>query len=195
MGRTLPLGHRNFGTCQFATMALMTPLTVPAFSGQDARESVVDVIENLFVYSTGSGFSESGVLRRVLPVALPGAAKRWRRIQPPFQSWNHFVTALREEFLPLAYDYRMWRELDPRTQHPEEGLRDCVRAMQELLRQADLTASQTVKRFARYAALPPPFPATPVGSLFFIPERVCSLCSANCRPIYSARTHFRRGGR
>ncbi|KAH8023152.1 hypothetical protein HPB51_011266 [Rhipicephalus microplus] len=63
-------------------MALTSPLTVPTFSGQDARKSVIDLIDDLVVHSTVSGFSESDVLRRVLPVALNNMQRlppKWRR--------------------------------------------------------------------------------------------------------------------
>lgn len=144
VGRTLPLGHGHRGTWQSGTMALTTTLTLPTFSGQDSRKFVLDFIDNLFMYSTVSSVSESDVLRRVLPVALRGNAERCRQLQPLFQSWNQFVAAFLEEFLPVASEYRIRRELGTQTQHPEEGLRDYVWAMQKLFRW-DPTAPEAIK--------------------------------------------------
>lgn len=85
---------------------------MPIFSGQDARKFIIDLIDDLFVYSAISSFSESDVLRRVLPV---------------------------------AYDNRIRRELDARTQYAEEGLRDYIRTTQKLFRWADPTTPETVE--------------------------------------------------
>lgn len=114
-------------------------------SGQDTRESVLDFIDNLFVYLTVSGFSEFGVFQRVLPLALCGTADGWRRLLPTFQFCNQFIAAFREESLPVAYAYRIRLQLDARSQHPEEGLRGYVQAMQELFYRADPTTPETIE--------------------------------------------------
>lgn len=71
---------RNYGpgpriSRQSTTMALMTPLTVPTFSGQDARESVINFSYDLFIYPTVCGFLKSDVLQQVSPVALRDGAE------------------------------------------------------------------------------------------------------------------------
>ncbi|KAG0432145.1 hypothetical protein HPB47_021115 [Ixodes persulcatus] len=47
-------------------------------------------------------------------------------------SIEQFRKAFRQEFLPVDYERRMRRELEQRTQHPDESLLEFVRAMREL---------------------------------------------------------------
>ncbi|CAN7947821.1 unnamed protein product [Ixodes hexagonus] len=111
-------------------------LTVPVYTGFDDRKSVADFLEELDVYARASGASESYVLERILPLALQASARRWWVLQTPFPSLEAFRRSFREEFLPPGYDSRVQRELERRTQHPEEGLVEYIRAMQELFNRA-----------------------------------------------------------
>ncbi|XP_049524096.1 uncharacterized protein LOC125945831 [Dermacentor silvarum] len=58
---------------------------------------------------------------------------------------EEFRTLFRSEFLPPDYERRMRRELELRTQHPDESLLEYVRAMQELYLLADPLASDAEK--------------------------------------------------
>ncbi|CAN7938007.1 unnamed protein product [Ixodes hexagonus] len=123
-------------------------LTVPVYTGFDDRKSVADFLEELDVYARASGASESYVLERILPLALQASARRWWVLQTPFPSLEAFRRSFREEFLPPGYDSRVQRELQQRTQHPEEGLVEYIRAMQDLFNRAAKAAPES-ERVAR----------------------------------------------
>lgn len=123
-------------------------LTVPVYTGFDDRKSVADFLEELDVYARASGASESYVLERILPLALQASARRWWVLQTPFPSLEAFRRSFREEFLPPGYASRVQRELERRTQHPEEGLVEYIRAMQELFNRAAEAAPES-ERVAR----------------------------------------------
>ncbi|CAN7992872.1 unnamed protein product [Ixodes hexagonus] len=120
-------------------------LTVPVYTGFDDRKSVADFLEELDVYARASGASESYVLERILPLALQANARRWWVLQTPFPSLEAFRRSFRKEFLPPGYDSRVQRELERRTQHPEEGLVEYIRAMQELFNRAAKAAPESEK--------------------------------------------------
>ncbi|KAL1441913.1 hypothetical protein MTO96_008181 [Rhipicephalus appendiculatus] len=58
------------GHARMQPVALTTPPTVPTFTDQDAKESVVDFIDDLSTMRTVCGLSELDVLQRLRPVAL-----------------------------------------------------------------------------------------------------------------------------
>lgn len=82
------------------------------------------------------------MLNRVLPLALVGSAACWWWLQVPFETWEVFQERFRTEFLPPGYESRILRELELRTQHPNESLLEFVRALQELYRRASPQSSQ-----------------------------------------------------
>ncbi|KAG0415239.1 hypothetical protein HPB47_007592 [Ixodes persulcatus] len=72
-----------------------------------------------------------------LTVPVYMGARCWLGSQAPFTSLADFQTRLREEFLPAGYANQILRELEARTQHPDESLVRYVRVMQELFKRAD----------------------------------------------------------
>lgn len=69
------------------------------------------------------------------------------------RTMESFRAKFREEFLPANYEWRLRRELELRTQHPDESLLEYVRAMEELYRLADprATNAEKVDRVTRQA--------------------------------------------
>ncbi|CAN7946741.1 unnamed protein product, partial [Ixodes hexagonus] len=109
---------------------------VPTYTGYDDRKSVADFLAELAAYKLATGASDDYVLARVLPAALQASAARWWRIVAPFLTWEDFRRKFQDEFLPPGYQSRVQRELERRTQHPDETLVEYVRVMQELFDRA-----------------------------------------------------------
>ncbi|XP_077559895.1 uncharacterized protein LOC144174835 isoform X2 [Haemaphysalis longicornis] len=147
------------GLCQALTQHLGTlqdpaprlQPDIPTYRGYDDRLSVADFLDKLDVYKAAVGASDTHMLTSVLPLVFQGPAACWWRLQSPFASWATFVVSFRTEFLPPGYDTRILRELDLRTQHPNESLLEYVRAMQELYRRAapETTSAEQVARVLR----------------------------------------------
>ncbi|XP_040069741.1 uncharacterized protein LOC120842656 [Ixodes scapularis] len=116
---------------------------VPTYTGYDDRKSVADFLAELAAYKLAAGASDEYVLARVLPVALQASAARWWRIVAPFLSWEDFRRRFQDEFLPPGYQSRVQRELERRTQHPDETLVEYVRVMQELFDRACPTTPES----------------------------------------------------
>lgn len=116
---------------------------VPLYTGYDDRKSVADFLAELAAYKLATGASDEYVLARVLPVAFQASAARWWRIVAPFLTWEDFRRKFQDEFLPPGYQSRVQRELERRTQHPDETLVEYVRVMQELYERACPTTSES----------------------------------------------------
>lgn len=112
-------------------------LTVPVYAGYDDVKSVADFLGELQTYHLASGASEAFIVGRIVPLALQASAGCWLGSQAPFTSLADFQRRLREEFLPAGYATQILRELEARTQHPDESLVRYVRVMQELFKRAD----------------------------------------------------------
>lgn len=132
----------------------LVKLEVPVYRGYDDTISVTDFIESLAHYQTAMGVSDSDMLARVVPVALTERAAQWYRISGyRATTFTELKAAIRHEFLPVDYHRRMRRELELRTQAPEESLLEFVRAMEELYQIAEPTApnDERVERVIRQA--------------------------------------------
>ncbi|KAH7960686.1 hypothetical protein HPB49_022342 [Dermacentor silvarum] len=117
---------------------------IPTYSGYGDQMSANVFLLALRQYEQATGMRESAVLERVLPVALVGQAARWYRLVGHTAStMDEFRRLFRDEFLPYDYRLQMRRELELRTQAPDESLVEYVRAMQELFEYADPSASNT----------------------------------------------------
>ncbi|KAM7303610.1 hypothetical protein ISCGN_013558 [Ixodes scapularis] len=85
-------------------------LTVPVYMGYDDVKSVADFLGELQTYHLAFGASEAFIVDRIVPLALLPAP---------------------------GYATQILRELEAKTQHPDESLVRCVRVMQELFKRAD----------------------------------------------------------
>lgn len=121
-------------------------IQIPEFTGYSDRRSVHDYLEALCNYQKATGMTDGDILMRILPVSLKDQASRWfRLVGQHSHTLDEFRTKFQQEFLPADYERRMKRELELRTQHPEESLLEYIRAMQELYEIACPAASNAEK--------------------------------------------------
>ncbi|XP_037521069.1 uncharacterized protein LOC119397727, partial [Rhipicephalus sanguineus] len=127
---------------------------VPTYSGYGDLLSARDYLDSLSRYQRAMGLDDQEVLGRVVPAALTDTAARWYRLAGyRAATLEEFRAALLREFLPADYESRMRRELELRTQAPDESLQEYVRAMDDLFSIAEPRASneERVERVIRQA--------------------------------------------
>ncbi|XP_075725181.1 uncharacterized protein LOC142767426 [Rhipicephalus microplus] len=142
-------------------------LAVPTYSGYGDLQSARDYLDSLARYQRAMGLDDEEVLGRVVPAALTDTAARWHRLSGHrAATLDEFRAAFLREFLPADYESRMRRELELRTQAPDESLQEYVRAMEDLFSIAEPRASneERVERVIRQAH--PTFSAYLRGSRF-----------------------------
>ncbi|XP_037270722.2 uncharacterized protein LOC119162806 [Rhipicephalus microplus] len=129
-------------------------LAVPTYSGYGDLQSARDYLDSLTRYQRAMGLDDQEVLGRVVPAALADTAARWHRLSGHgVATLDDFHAAFLREFLPADYESRMRRELELRTQAPDESLQEYVRAMEDLFSIAEPRASneERVERVIRQA--------------------------------------------
>lgn len=127
---------------------------MPTYSGYHDRTSANEYLDRLQYYQQATGLSDAELLARVVPASLTEQAARWFRLAGHrARTVEEFRANFREEFLPANYEWRLRRELELRTQHPDESLLEYVRAMDELYRLASplATDADKVERVTRQA--------------------------------------------
>lgn len=127
---------------------------VPTYTGYHDRVSANEYLDRLQQYQQAMGLGDAEILERIVPVSLTDKAARWfRLVGERSRSMEDFRAKFRDEFLPANYEYRLRRELEQRTQHPDESLLEYVRAMDELYRLAEplATNAEKVERVTRQA--------------------------------------------
>lgn len=127
---------------------------IPTYTGYHDRVSANEYLDRLQHYQRATGLGDAEILERIIPVSLTDKAARWfRLVGERSRSMEDFRAKFRDEFLPANYEYRLRRELEQRTQHPDESLLEYVRAMDELYRLAEplATNAEKVERVTRQA--------------------------------------------
>ncbi|CAN7988279.1 unnamed protein product [Ixodes pacificus] len=123
-------------------------IPVPKYRGYSDRISATDFLESLLHYQQATGRDDQKILGRILPIAPTDQAARWFRLVGQHAlTLDEFRAAFRQEFLPADYERRMRRELERRTQHPDESLLEYVRVMQELFALAE-PSLRTLRRWS-----------------------------------------------
>ena len=98
----------------------------PKFSGFNDLQSPEVFLERLENFCLVSGIDEPKRLSNVVPAALEGSAKLWWRFVGAFNSWDEFTKAFSAEFASIDSKRRLKEELEQRTQHPEENLKEFI---------------------------------------------------------------------
>ncbi|XP_049273276.1 uncharacterized protein LOC125759065 [Rhipicephalus sanguineus] len=165
-------------------------LAVPTYSGYGDLQSARDYLDSLTRYQRATGLDDQEVLGRVVPAALTDTAARWYRLSGHrAATLDEFRAAFLREFLPADYESRMRRELELRTQAPDESLQEYVRAMEDLFSIAEPRASneERVERVIRQAH--PTFSAYLRGSRFRDLEELAAEAKRIQGDILAARAY------
>ncbi|XP_077507578.1 uncharacterized protein LOC144118533 [Amblyomma americanum] len=124
------------------------------YTGYHDSTGANEYLDRLPHYHQVTGIADAAMLARVVPVSLTEQASAWYRLAGNrARTMEEFCASFRDEFLPANYEWSLRRELELRTQHPDESLLEYVRAMDELYRLADPPATNTdkVERVTRQA--------------------------------------------
>jgi hypothetical protein len=83
-----------------------------------------------------------GDMLLAIPELLKGSVVLWyRNNHSNFASWQNFLTAFKERYLPLDVDDALWDDIQSRTQGAGESVADYVMSVRILLRRLTTTPS------------------------------------------------------
>ncbi|KAL3210471.1 hypothetical protein MRX96_008715 [Rhipicephalus microplus] len=85
-----------------------------------------EFLERLENFCLVTGVAADKRLTRMVPAALESGEKLWWQFVCGFNSWKQFTAAFRSEFLSIDARHRLKAELEQRTQHPEENLKEFI---------------------------------------------------------------------
>lgn len=104
-------------------------MDLPKYQGHGDAKTPSAFISAMERFATAQGISQTDLLQRAVPVALSGAAQRWWDFHGAFTEWESFKIALQREFGAINYIYILKRELEARTQHPDEPLSSFIQSI------------------------------------------------------------------
>lgn len=99
---------------------------LPRYTGFRDLQSPEEFLERLETFCIVSGVSAEKRLSHVVPAALEESAKLWWRFVGGFTEWDAFKSAFVSEFSSIDAKRRLKDELEQRTQHPEENLKEFI---------------------------------------------------------------------
>lgn len=128
-----------------ASRSVRVEVSVPTYVGPEDEKTPQDFLEELERYRLATQYSESDLLRKILPTALKGSALRWFRFAENFDSLEAFKLEFCEEFEAVNYRDRLRLEMRRRTQAPEEPLTAYIHAMAEYFRRLGSVSTEAEK--------------------------------------------------
>jgi hypothetical protein len=110
----------------------MLRLPLPSFCGYADVRTPKEFLEELKHFADCYQLTENQLLGQVIPLALKGPAARWHRFMKgskALENLDAFTTSLLAEFGPANYHALIMKELEARTQHPDEPLSSFIQAI------------------------------------------------------------------
>jgi hypothetical protein len=120
----------------------LVKLPLPTYSGYNDSQTADGFIADFMRFGRAQGMRPFQLLHTVLPVALVGDANLWWKFRGEFCSWEDFVRAFQAEFNAPDYVDRLQRELNDRTQHPDEPLGRFIRVIASFYERLGLDVSE-----------------------------------------------------
>lgn len=106
------------------------PVPLPKFTGYRDKQSPQEFLDRYGEYCDICGIPPER-RAQMLPASLEGSAKQWWRFTGGFPDWDTLVKEFTEEFTPVDHTFQLKRELEQRTQHPAENLRQFIHTIAE----------------------------------------------------------------
>ncbi|KAH8042739.1 hypothetical protein HPB51_025643 [Rhipicephalus microplus] len=117
----------------------------PRFAGFGDAQSPEEFLDRLETFCLVTGVAADKRLTHIVPAALEGSAKLWLRFVKSFASWDDFKAAFVAEFSSIDAKRRLRQELELRTQHPEENLKEFIYTIAEFYDRIGGEVSDTEK--------------------------------------------------
>ena len=104
-------------------------LPIPKYSGPNDHKTPFEFVLELEKYRAIKGLTEQQMLDHILPLALTQDAYNWHRYERPFVSWEDFTRRFRNDFQAVGYLDSIRKEMETRTQAPDEPLSAFIRVI------------------------------------------------------------------
>lgn len=104
------------------------------FSGDNRGLHLQEFITQVKMYQRAEKFSDEDLLDSVVHL-LTGRARLWYQSQyDSIATWEEFLSALKEEFLPNNYDFTLFSDIDARVQRHNESSAEFILHMTSLFK-------------------------------------------------------------
>lgn len=122
-------------------------LPMPKYEGFEDKKTPAQFISECERYARSQGFEPAVLLERAMLTALERSAYEWWDFTKGFTDWKTFCKALQAEFGAANYKEMLRREMEARTQAPQEPLASYIRKMYGYFQQLDdVTEADMVRR-------------------------------------------------
>jgi hypothetical protein len=155
-------------------MAVPTPVwtasradvPLPRYQGHGDAKTPSEFVAELERYATAHRLPVEALLATAVPVTLSGSALAWWEFTGGFTTWMAFTKALQAAFGAIFYITLLKRELECRTQHPDECLASFVWAIEGYYKKIGESVTEEDKLRRVMEQLHPEFRRHLVGRTF-----------------------------
>lgn len=161
-----------------------------AFSGDGKGLHLYDFLAQISVYQRSERVSNEELLVSIAHL-LSGRAKLWfRSVYDRIHTWENFVIALKDEFLPQNYEYMLLSDIANRVQKSNETFAEYITHMKSLFNCLTIPMAEPHKLFLVQKNLLPKY------AIGVAPLNICTIeqLSDACRRIdgaHNRQTTFR----
>jgi hypothetical protein len=123
----------------------MPALPMPRYSGRNDQRSPSDFLVEFERYAQSINRTTDSLIATHMTVVLENEAARWWALHKNITLWKDFTNLFLAEFASFSYKQRLLRDLDYRTQDPDEPLSTFVHTIAEFYRRLGGTYTEHEK--------------------------------------------------
>lgn len=125
-------GRDRRSACRTARKTVPVHQWKLSYSGEEQGLHLYDFLSELRMFQMSEGVSDEELFCSIVHL-LTGRARLWFRSWfDSFEDWGDLVAAMKREFLPPKYDYKLLASLSNRKQKPTETFAEYMNVMQSL---------------------------------------------------------------
>jgi hypothetical protein len=133
----LTMNQHQMGGSDAAILHKISKMEIPKFRGRKDTKSPYEYLKIIKNEAQMANIDPFLIVKHKMPITMVDEAGLWLTFHSEFRSWNQFEVAFNEEYGAVNYIQRLKKELEVRTQGPEEPLTTYIHKISEMCKMID----------------------------------------------------------
>jgi hypothetical protein len=130
--------HQQGGWADASILHKISKMNIPKFRGRKDAKSPYEYLKMIVNEARMANIDPFLIVKHKLPITMIDEAGMWLSFHSEFTTWDQFQVAFTEEYSAVNYIQRLKKELEIRSQGPNEPLTTYIHIITEMCRMIDV---------------------------------------------------------